>query len=81
MAAYAAIARIGRTDPQLTIRDLDVGAEDPPDDIGRAYDLPVLFERRADDGALGRFRDRLERAGQLADQMTFFLFDPESWRR
>ena len=82
MAAYAAIARIGRADPQLTIRDLEVDAVDPTDDRGLPADVPTLIDRRPDDGDLmDRLRDRVERAGQLAGQMTFFLFDAESWRR
>jgi hypothetical protein len=82
MAAYAALARIGRTDPVLTIRDLDVDAGDPPDDRGLPSDAPTVIERGVqDDSMMERLRDRLGRAGELAGQMTFFLFDAESWRR
>jgi hypothetical protein len=81
MAAYAVIARIGRADPQLTIDDLDVDFDDPPDDDGSPVDGPTLIgDRAAGNGLVDRLRDRLDRAGQLAGQMTFFLFDAESWR-
>jgi hypothetical protein len=82
MAAYAAIARIGRTDPVLTLRDLDVDVGDPPDVDSLRSDVPTVVDRGLHgERALDRLRARLERAGELAGQMTFFLFDAESWRR
>ena len=82
MAAYAVIARIGRVDPHLAIRGVGRGRFDvhrseraPTDDgpVIPAVDVvdPVPGE------ALGerflRFRERWA-------QLTFFLFDPDSWR-
>jgi hypothetical protein len=90
MAAYAVIARIGRVDPHLTVRDLDADlGRDASDDVDsrRAAHMGLLDQRVVvvdrDDGPT--FGDRL--ADQIADvreafgQMTFYLFDPESWRR
>ncbi len=66
----------------FTIDDLDVDFDDPPDDDGSPVDGPTLIgDRAAGNGLVDRLRDRLDRAGQLAGQMTFFLFDAESWRR
>lgn len=84
MAAYAVIARIGRVDPHLARRDIDLdfGVEDgpPTSDPGlpddRAALAPVLVER----AALDPFDDRLTRFRERWAQTTFFLFDAESWR-
>jgi hypothetical protein len=86
MAAYAAIARIGRVDPHLTLRDLDVDLDrdtlDPPEPQGGVpADGPALIDR-FDGSTLGeRISDQLAMLRETLGQMTFYLFDPESWRR
>jgi hypothetical protein len=55
MAAYAVIARIGRADPQLTLRDLDVDLD--PDaggpDRGLPADAPAIVQDRVDGSGFG----------------------------
>jgi hypothetical protein len=86
MAAYAVIARIGRVDPQLTLRDLDVDldrdAPDPPLPRGGfPADTPAVIDRFAGPTIAERFSDQLSMLREALGQMTFYLFDPESWRR
>jgi hypothetical protein len=84
MAAYAVIARIGRVDPHLTIRDLDVDLDrdDARPDRGLPADAPTIVNDRLDGPGLGdRLGDHLGRLGEAFSQATFYLFDPESWRR
>jgi hypothetical protein len=86
MAAYAVIARIGRVDPQLTLRDLDVDLDrdtpDPPRPRGGVQaDEPAVIDR-FDGPTLGeRISDQVSMLRETLGQMTFYLFDPESWRR
>jgi len=86
MAAYAVIARIGRVDPQLTLRDLDVDLDrdmpDPPEPRGGVpADEPAVIDR-FDGPTLGeRISDQVAMLREALGQMTFYLFDPESWRR
>jgi len=86
MAAYAVIARIGRVDPQLTLRDLDVDLDrDTPDTPqphgGVPADEPAVIDR-FDGSTLGeRISDQVSMLRETLGQMTFYLFDPESWRR
>lgn len=79
MAAYAVIARIGRVEPHLTLRDLDFG-EDEADLGDRMSDDTTVTV--ADVGApdAGRFTERLIRLRELWAQTTFYLSDPEGWR-
>jgi hypothetical protein len=84
VAAYAVIARIGRVDPQLTLRDLDVDLDRDASgsDRGLAADSPTIVLDRPDGSTVGeRVGDHLGRLGEALSQMTFDLFDPESWRR
>jgi hypothetical protein len=79
MAAYAVIARIGRVDPHLTVRDLD---RDLDDDAwtgrGRpAADSTEEVELRSD---VGPIAERVLRWRELWTQTTFYLFDADSWR-
>jgi hypothetical protein len=83
MAAYAVIARIGRVDPHLTLRDLEVDldgdASGPDRDM--PADSPTIVVDRIEGSGLGeRLGDHLGRLGEAFGQMTFYLFDPESWR-
>jgi hypothetical protein len=86
MAAYAVIARIGRVDPQLTLRDLDVDLDlDVPDPSqprgGFPAEAPAVIDR-FDGPTLGeRIADQASMLRETLGQMTFYLFDPESWRR
>lgn len=80
MAAYAAIARIGRVDPHLATHadDRDAGRPDRSDELVHA-ELPTavaLVEVHATD----TLAERAVRFRERWSQMTFFLFDPESWR-
>jgi hypothetical protein len=84
MAAYAVIARIGRVDPQLTLRDLEVDLDEDASgpDRGLPADAPTIIHDRVDGSGFGeRLGDHLGRLGEAFSQMTFYLFDPESWRR
>jgi hypothetical protein len=76
MAAYAVTARIGRVHPQLTVRR-DDGRVDPEALEGR-LDVPIdVIDSIWND----RFSERLARLQERWTQATFYLFDPESWRR
>jgi hypothetical protein len=84
VAAYAVIARIGRVDPHLTLHDLDVDLDRDPSgsDRGLAADSPTFVLDRPDGSTLGeQVGDHLGRLGEAFSQLTFYLFDPESWRR
>jgi hypothetical protein len=84
MAAYAVIARIGRVDPQLTLRDLEVDLDRDAagPDRGVPADAPAIVLDRLEGSGLGdRVGDQLARLGEAFSQTTFYLFDPESWRR
>jgi hypothetical protein len=82
MAAYAVIARIGRTDPHLTVRDLDVDLDrDPRDDHGTPVDAPSVVERPHEPSLIDRLADQLTWTRESFGQLTFYLFDPQSWRR
>ncbi len=80
MAAYAAIARIGRVDPHLAIRPLDRGVADldPPTRPSLTDDTVAVdvIDASPVDALAERVTGFRERWGQL----TFFLLDPESWR-
>jgi hypothetical protein len=84
MAAYAVIARIGRVDPQLTLRDLDVDLDryESWPDRDLPVDTPTMVHDRLDGSGFGdALGDHLGRLGEAISQMTFYLFDPDSWRR
>ena len=82
MAGYAVIARIGRVDPQLTLRDLDLDLDrDPPFDRGLPSDTPSIVDR-PDGPSIGeRVWEQVFWIRESFGQLTFYLFDPESWRR
>jgi hypothetical protein len=76
MATYAVTARIGRVDPQLTVRH-DAGRIDP-DALNGGIDPSIdLVEWIWDD----RLSERLSRWQERWSQATFYLFDSDSWRR
>jgi hypothetical protein len=84
VAAYAVIARIGRVDPHLTLHDLeiDLDGDASGSDRGLPADSPTIVLDRPDASTLGeRLGDHLGGLGEALGQMTFYLFDPESWRR
>ncbi len=76
MATYAVTARIGRVDPRLTVHH--DGDRIAPDALDEQTDPSI-------DVVDSIWNDRLsERLVQLQErwaQATFYLFDPESWRR
>jgi hypothetical protein len=80
MAAYAAIARIGRVDPHLATHadDRDAGRPDRSDGLVHAdvTAAVALVEVHSTD----TLADRALRFRERWSQLTFFLFDPESWR-
>jgi hypothetical protein len=79
MAAYAAIAYIGRADPHFTVRDLERDLGDRDGDGGSPAaisDLPSLEIRPSMPGPL---MERLMRARELWTQTTFYLFDGNGW--
>ena len=73
MAGYAVLVRIGRVDPHLLVR----GADRPRDDDLEAWAAPVDIVERV---PVGSRADRLADIRERWNQMTFFLFDAESWR-
>jgi hypothetical protein len=76
MAAYAVLARIGRVDPHLTVRDV-AERDDPAPADGLPDVVPVdVVDSVWDD----RFSERLASFSERWAQATFYLFDPESWR-
>lgn len=82
MAAYAVIARIGRADPHLTLLDLDDDFDqDRNDGPGTLVDAPAVIERPREASLADRIAERLFWLRVGLSQMTFFLFDAESWRR
>jgi hypothetical protein len=82
MAAYAVIARIGRTDPQLTVRDLEDDLDrDPPDEPGTPIDPPSIVEPPREPSIADRLAEQVFWVREAFGQLTFYLFDPESWRR
>jgi hypothetical protein len=82
MAAYAVIARIGRTDPHLTIHDLDIDLDrEPPDDRGTPADAPSIVDRPREPSIGDLLADQLAWMREAFRQTTFYLFDPDSWRR
>lgn len=83
MAAYAAMARIGRVDPHLSLHDVAVDRDDeprPPAGLvtDRADEAATVESDRASDP--GPFAERIARLQELWRQTTFYLFDAESWR-
>lgn len=89
MAAYAVMAHIGRTDPHLTMRDVELDDEPRPPAALRANanananaigiaDAAVLESERVSDPS--PFAERVARMQELWRQTTFYLFDAESWR-
>jgi hypothetical protein len=84
MAAYAVIARIGRADPHLKLGDLDLDLNRDPEgpNPGLASDSPTIILDQPDGPSFDeRLGDHVARLGEAFGQMTFYLFDPESWRR
>jgi hypothetical protein len=82
MAGYAVIARIGRVDPHLTLRDLDRDLDcDPASDRGLPSDTPTIVDRPDGPSFGERFWDQVFWIRESFGQLTFYLFDSESWRR
>jgi hypothetical protein len=82
MAAYAVIARIGRVEPHLTVRDLerDLEASDLRDE-GLSTEAPTAASLQiVREPELGPLAERVLRMRELWRQTTFYLFDPDSWR-
>ena len=89
MAAYAVIARIGRADPHLTVRDLDHDLDRDRDDDPGAPGPDRGFPSEASVVDIDRFEGAtfVERISEgiagvreSFGMMTFYLFDPQSWR-
>jgi hypothetical protein len=81
MAAYAVMARIGRVDPHLTLRDA-LPRDEPGPTSGQPIDpledaAAVEAEVRSEPGEIV---ERLVRMRELWRQTTFYLFDADSWR-
>jgi hypothetical protein len=73
MSAYAATARIDRVVPRLVVgRSMAGGAVEPVD----SPEVDDLVDVAVEDPLL----DRLIAARERWSQLTFFLFDPNSWR-
>jgi hypothetical protein len=84
MAAYAVIARIGRADAHLKLGHLDLDLDRDPavSDPGLPSDAPTIILDQSDGPRFDeRLGDHVARLGEAFGQMTFYLFDPESWRR
>lgn len=81
MAAYAVIARIGRVDPHLALRDLDrdLDADDGPHS-GPAADVPTVAVDVVRPDEPDRLAEWWGRARELWKQTTFYVFDADSWR-
>ena len=77
MAAYAVMARIGRVDPHLTLRDAGVDESGPPSGltIDDLEDVAVLEADRPPEP--GTIVECLVRMRELWRQTTFYLFDAE----
>lgn len=78
MAAYAVIARIGRVDPHLVLRDVEPARDGAPGG-GTAVDVAPRFDVE-DTVPFETLGDRVARFRERWAQLTFFLFDPDSWR-
>jgi hypothetical protein len=76
MASYAVTARIDRVPPRLARHDGPRPVGDGPVRVERLRDEPSPV---AIDLAPATW-ERWERIRESWAQMTFFLFDPESWR-
>jgi hypothetical protein len=79
VAAYAVIARIGRVDPHLTVRDLDRDLDDD-ERTGRGRTVAASTEEVELRSEVGPIAERVLRWRELWTQTTFYLFDAESWR-
>jgi hypothetical protein len=80
MAAYAVIARIGRVDPHLTLRDLDEDLRHDGSDGGLPSDSPALAVDVVRAPEPGPIAEWFRRARELWTQTTFYVFDADSWR-
>jgi hypothetical protein len=79
MAAYAVIARIGRVDPHLSVRDLDRDLDDD-ERGGRGLPPAMSTEEVELRFEVGPIAERVLRWRELWTQTTFYLFDADSWR-
>ena len=81
MAAYAVIARIGRADPHLVLRDLDrdLASDDDTDGGLGATEATVAADVVRTDGP-DRLAEWWDRTRELWKQTTFYVFDADSWR-
>ncbi|MGH2478026.1 MAG: hypothetical protein ACRDIL_22495 [Candidatus Limnocylindrales bacterium] len=75
MAGYVVMTRIDRVDPQFTVHADEPSIDTDPPDAGAS---PIdVVESIWDD----RLAERLMVMRERWAQATFFLFDPDSWRR
>jgi len=73
MSGYAAAARINRTRPRVVQRELITRSDRAREEVAPvAIIAPTAVDRPTDD-PLAAIRERWS-------QLTFFLFDPDSWR-
>lgn len=81
MAAYAVMARIGRIDPHLTMREVEEEPDSrPPPGLAADATAEVATVESDRVSEPGAFAERMARITELWRQTTFFLFDAESWR-
>lgn len=80
MAAYAVVARIGRVEPHLTVRDLERDLEDVTSDRGLHADASIVAVDIMGAPETGRIVEWIRRFRELWTQTTFYVFDSESWR-
>ena len=81
MSAYAAMARIERVSPRLVPAELRLET-DPPWSRD-AESPPTMILLQADDvlpGPAPTLPERWAAARERWGQLTFYLFDPQSWR-
>jgi mono/diheme cytochrome c family protein len=88
MAAYAVTARIDRAGPRLARWPRPAGQDPEParaDTVDRedrdGIAAPVLVDDPHEPTTLDHVADALTGWREAFGQMTFYLFDPDSWRR
>lgn len=86
MAAYAVMARIGRIDPHLTMREVEEEPDSRPpaglaaDHMAEVATVEVATVESDRMSEPGPYAERVTRIMELWRQTTFFLFDADSWR-